>query len=98
VSAQKHLESASSRYLGPPLYKTLQGTSLTAGQSPSKEVAQAHGFQRLLIGSRYDNIASRKTIFKLGARPITIDDVPDEGVLHELKNERIDMFVWDIAS
>lgn len=62
-----------------------------------REVALAHGFDRLFIGSRYENIASRKTIQWLGARPITVDDVPDEGVLDELKNERIDMFVWEIG-
>ena len=62
-----------------------------------KEVALTYGFRRLFIGSKYDNVASRKTILRLGARPITIDDVPDEGVLDELQTNRIDMFVWDIA-
>ena len=37
-----------------------------------KQVALAHGFNRLFIGSGYDNIASRKTIEKLGAVPITV--------------------------
>ena len=62
-----------------------------------KEVALSHGFQRLLIGSRYENVASRKTILWLGARPMTIDDVPDESILDELKAKRIDMFVWEIS-
>ncbi len=62
-----------------------------------KEVALAHGFQRVLVGSEYDNVASRKTILRLGARPVTIDDVPDEGVLEELKTNKVDMFVWEIA-
>ena len=64
-----------------------------------KEVALAHGFKRLLIGSGYDNIASRKTIEKLGAVPITLNDVPDDAdaVLQNLQAERIDMYVWDIT-
>lgn len=62
-----------------------------------KKVALAHDFRRLLVGSEYGNVASRKTILRLGARPIAIDDVPDEGVLGELKKNRTDMFVWEIA-
>lgn len=62
-----------------------------------KQVALAHGFKRLYIGSGYDNIASRKTIEILGAVPVTIDDVPDGDILRELQKERIDMFVWKIA-
>jgi len=62
-----------------------------------KPVALAHGFRRLLIGSGCDNIASRKTIEKLGALPVTMNDVPDEDVLLCLKAEKIDMYVWDIA-
>ena len=62
-----------------------------------KKVALAHGLRRLFIGSVYDNIASRKTILKLGARPITREDVPDEAVLAELKEKGIDMFVWDLV-
>ena len=62
-----------------------------------KEVALTHGFRRLLVGSEYDNVASRKTILRLGARPITTDDVPDGAIWDELKKNRIDMFVWDIA-
>lgn len=38
-----------------------------------------------------------KTIEKLGARPIIIDDVPDERVLEELKDKQVDMSVWDIT-
>jgi len=48
-------------------------------------VALAHGFRRLFVGSKYDNVASKKTILKLGARSITIADVSDDGVLDELK-------------
>ena len=62
-----------------------------------KQVALAHGIKRLFVGSEYDNIASRKTIEKLGAIPITRDDVPDDEVLQYLRTEKIDMFVWDIA-
>lgn len=62
-----------------------------------KHVALAHGFRRLFIGSGCDNIASRKTIEKLGALPITINDVPNEEILHCLKADKIDMYVWDIA-
>ena len=62
-----------------------------------KHVALAYGFERLFIGSGYDNIASRKTIEKLGARPITINDVPDDEVLEYLRAEKIDMYVWDIT-
>ena len=61
-----------------------------------KHVALAHGFKRLFIGSGYDNIASRKTIEKLGANPVTINDVPDDDVLQYHKTEKIDMYVWDI--
>jgi predicted acetyltransferase len=63
-----------------------------------KEVAIAHGFRRLLIGSGYENEASRKTILRLGARAITIEDVPDEGVLDELRANKVDMFVWEFSS
>ena len=62
-----------------------------------KHVALAHGFKRLFIGSGHDNIASRKTIEKLGATPVTINDVPDEDVLQYHKSENIDMYVWDIS-
>ena len=62
-----------------------------------KQVALTHGLKRLFVGSGYDNIASRKTIEKLGAIPITGDDVPDDGILQYLQTEKIDMFVWDIA-
>ena len=58
-----------------------------------KHVALAHGFSRLFIGSALDNIASRKTIEKLGAAPITINDVPDKDILRELKAQKIDMFL-----
>ena len=62
-----------------------------------KQVALAHGLRRLLIGAEHDNIASRKTILSLGARPITVHDVPDEAVWTELQASKVDMFVWDIA-
>lgn len=61
-----------------------------------KQVALAHGFKRLFIGSGYDNIASRKTIEKLGATLITINDVPDDEIMQNLHTEKIDMYVWDI--
>lgn len=61
-----------------------------------KQVALAHGFKRLFIGARYDNIASRKTIEKLGAMLITINDVPDDEIMQNLYTEKIDMYVWDI--
>ena len=59
-----------------------------------KNVALAHGFRRLFIGSGSDNIASRKTIEKLGAVPVTREDVSDDEVLEELRAEGIDMYVW----
>lgn len=62
-----------------------------------KHVALAHGFSRLFIGSNYDNIASRRTIEKLGAVPITKDDVAEDEILKNLQAEKIDMFVWNIA-
>ena len=62
-----------------------------------KHVALAHGFSRLFIGSGRDNIASRKTIEKLGAVPVTRDDVPDDDVLRQLEQDKIDMYVWDIS-
>ena len=61
-----------------------------------KQVALAHRFKRLFIGSGYDNIASRKTIEKLGATLITINDVPDDEIMQNLHTEKIDMYVWDI--
>lgn len=61
-----------------------------------KQVALAHGFKRLFIGSGYDNIASRKTIEKLGATLITTNDVPDDEIMQNLHIEKIDMYVWDI--
>jgi len=62
-----------------------------------KHVALAHGFKRLFIGSGYDNIASRKTIEKLGATPITVSDVPDDEIIQNLRTEKIDMYVWEIS-
>ncbi|MCL2592672.1 MAG: GNAT family N-acetyltransferase [Defluviitaleaceae bacterium] len=62
-----------------------------------KHVALAHGFKRLFIGSLHDNIASRKTIEKLGATPVTVDDVHDDKILQELQKEKTDMYVWDIT-
>jgi predicted acetyltransferase len=62
-----------------------------------EDVALAHGLSRLLIGSGYDNIASRKTILKLGAKPITRNDVPDGTILEELRTNKVDMFVWHLA-
>ncbi|MBP2022824.1 putative acetyltransferase [Clostridium punense] len=62
-----------------------------------KKVALAHGFKRLFIGSGYDNIASRKTIEKLGATLITINDVPDDEIMKNLNTEKIHMYVWDIV-
>jgi len=62
-----------------------------------KQVALAHGFKRLFIGSGYDNIASRKTIENLGAASITANDVPDDEILQNLQTEKIDMYVWDIT-
>jgi len=62
-----------------------------------KQVALAHGFKHLFIGSGYDNIASRKTIEKLGAVLIVESDVPYAEVLNELQAEKIDMYIWDIA-
>lgn len=61
-----------------------------------KQVALAHGFKRLFIGSGYDNIASRKTIEKLGATLITINDVSDDEIMQNLRTEKIDMYVWNI--
>lgn len=61
-----------------------------------KQVAIAHGFKSLFIGAGHDNIASRKTIEKLGARLITVEDVPDDEIMKNLQTEKIDMYVWDI--
>jgi len=61
-----------------------------------KTVALAHGFDRLFIGSGYDNIASQKTIEKLGAVPITRNDVPNEMILKELSESKINMYIWCI--
>ena len=62
-----------------------------------KRVALAHGFDRLFIGAKDDNIASIRTIEKLGALPITAGDVPDHCVLRELQAEKIRMYIWWIA-
>ena len=62
-----------------------------------KRVALEHGYKRLFIGSGYENIASRKTIEKLGAFPITINDVPDSEIFKELEAEKINMYVWNIS-
>lgn len=61
-----------------------------------KQVALAHGFKHLFIGARYDNIASKKTIEKLGATLININDVPDDEIIQNLNTEKIDMYIWDI--
>jgi predicted acetyltransferase len=62
-----------------------------------KRVALEHGFMRLFIGSGYENIASIKTIEKLGAVLVTIDDVPDSEIFKELDTEKIHMYVWIIS-
>jgi predicted acetyltransferase len=62
-----------------------------------KSVALAHGFNRLFIGSEKNNIASKKTIEKLGAVPITRNDVIDDEIINELQMEEIEMYVWDIS-
>ena len=62
-----------------------------------KHVGLAHGFTRLFVGSGCDNVASRKTIEKLGAIPIAATDVPDADILKYLQGEEIDMFYWDIG-
>lgn len=62
-----------------------------------KQVALAHGFDRLFIGSEHDNIASKKTIEKISAVPIKRNDVPDDEVLQYLQTEEINMYVWDIV-
>ncbi|MGI5900232.1 MAG: hypothetical protein ACOX8S_09980 [Christensenellales bacterium] len=59
--------------------------------------SEARGFKRLFAGCFRDNIASRKTIEKLGAIPITLRDVPGGEVLQYLREENIDMYVWNIA-
>ena len=59
-------------------------------------VMKAHGFSKIFIGAKNDNIASLRTIEKLGAREMTEDDVPDEAVLKELNEKEIRMFIWDI--
>ena len=63
-----------------------------------KQVALAHGFKRLFIGARYDNIASKKTIEKLGATRININDVTDDEIIQNLHKEKIDMYAWDIMA
>lgn len=62
-----------------------------------KHVALAHGFSSVFIGANHENFASRKTIEKLGAVPITKNDVPKDEILKKLQEEKIDMFVWNIA-
>lgn len=62
-----------------------------------KQVALAHGFKRLFIGAGYNNIASKKTIEKLGGTLITINDVPDDEIMQNLHTEKIDMYVWHIV-
>lgn len=62
-------------------------------------VALAHGFDRIFIGSHCNNIASAKTIQKLGANPLTKCVVPDfmyDEILAQLKKDEIDMYYWDI--
>ncbi len=63
-----------------------------------KQVALAHGFKRVFIGAGYDNIASRKTIEKLGASSITVNDVPDDEIMQDLQTQRIAMYVWNIIT
>lgn len=62
-----------------------------------KKVALAHGYIHLFIGAGYENIASIKTIEKLGARPIGLDDVPDIDIIGELEKEKTSMYVWNIV-
>lgn len=61
-----------------------------------KTVALAHGFTRVFIGAARDNVASRKTILKLGAVPVAKGDVPEDAFAY-YEDEKIDMFVWTIV-
>ena len=60
-----------------------------------KQVALTHGFTDLYVGAVRDNIASIKTIEKLGAQPLVT--VHDKEVLSYLESENIAMYVWNIA-
>ncbi len=62
----------------------------------ASHVARAHGFTRVFIGAKHDNIASIKTIEKLTTRHVTINDVPDAEILGTLNDQQIDMYVWNI--
>ena len=61
-----------------------------------KPVILMHGFTRVFVGAEYDNIASIRTIEKLGARPIKKEDIPNVNIWHALQNEQVAMYLWDI--
>ena len=61
-----------------------------------KPIIFMHNFDRVFVGAKYDNIASIRTIEKLGAQPITMDDIPDRDIWQALQNEKIAMYMWDI--
>lgn len=61
-----------------------------------KPVIKSHGFNKVMLGSSYDNIASRRTIKKLGAIRLTMKDVSDKSIFKELEDKRIEMYVWSI--
>ena len=61
-----------------------------------KPVISMHGFTSVFIGAKNDNIASIRTIEKIGAQPIAIDDIPHPTVWDTLQEEQVTMYLWKI--
>jgi len=64
-----------------------------------RHVALAHGYSRVFVGSQRDNIASTKTIAKLGAKPLAegvVQGFAYDEIVAQLKEDGTDMYYWDI--
>jgi len=55
-----------------------------------------HKLDRVFIGAKYDNIASIRTIEKLGARLVARNDLPNDEIWRTLQNEKIAMYLWNM--
>lgn len=62
-----------------------------------RQVAQAHGMQRLIITCNPDNIASRKTCENVGAELIEIVDLPPDNEMYKLGARQKCRYEWDIS-
>ena len=59
-------------------------------------IARAHGMDQVIITCNPDNIASRRTIERLGARLLEIVDIPPTNELYLYGDRKKCRFAWDV--